>query len=91
MKALTQPDDGEVLATRKGKVARRCLKEAWCKLTTRRTGIGYRGIPNRASKQMIAKRIVIKGWGCRSGEDVKKEIELTLGDLHCVLERTEKS
>jgi hypothetical protein len=35
---------------------------------------------------MIAKRIVIKGWGCRSGECVRKEIELTLGDLQCVLE-----
>ena len=35
---------------------------------------------------MIAKCIVIKDWGCRSGEDVRKEIELTLGDLHCVLE-----
>jgi len=23
---------------------------------------------------------------CRSGEDVRKEIELTLGGLHCVLE-----
>jgi hypothetical protein len=33
---------------------------------------------------MIAKRIVIKDWGCRSGEDVRKEIELTLGDLHVV-------
>lgn len=33
---------------------------------------------------MIAKRIVIKGWGCRSGECVRKEIELTLGGLHIV-------
>jgi len=33
---------------------------------------------------MIAKRIVIKGWGCRSGECVRKAIELTLGDLHAV-------
>ena len=33
---------------------------------------------------MIAKRIVIKGWGCRSGEYVTKAIELTLGDLHAV-------
>jgi hypothetical protein len=33
---------------------------------------------------VIAKRIVIKDWGCRSGEDVRKEIELTLGDLHAV-------
>jgi hypothetical protein len=33
---------------------------------------------------MMAKRIVIKGWGCRSGECVRKAIELTLGDLHVV-------
>jgi hypothetical protein len=33
---------------------------------------------------MIAKRIVIKDWGCRSGEAVRKDIELTLGDLHAV-------
>ena len=33
---------------------------------------------------MIAKRIVIKDWGCRSGECVRKAIELTLGDLHVV-------
>ena len=33
---------------------------------------------------MMAKRIVIKDWGCRSGECVRKAIKLTLGDLHAV-------
>lgn len=32
----------------------------------------------------MVKRIVIKGWGCRSGGCVRKAIELTLGDLHAV-------
>ena len=36
-----QPDGGEALAKRKGVTARDCLKEAWSKVATRRTEIGY--------------------------------------------------
>ena len=43
-----------------------------------------RGIRCRASGQMIAKPISIKGTGCKSGGCVRKAVELTSGDLLCV-------
>jgi hypothetical protein len=45
-----------------------------------------RGIRCRASEQMIAKPISIKGTGCRSGGCALKAVELTSGDLPFVLE-----
>ena len=53
-----------------------------------------RGIRCRASEQMIAKPISIKGTGCRSGGRVRKAVELTSGDLPFVPEsglRVERS
>ena len=40
-----------------------------------------RGIRCRASEQLIAKRISIKGTGCKFGGCVRKAVELTSGDL----------
>jgi hypothetical protein len=40
-KSSTQPDGGEGLAKRKGVAARRGLKEAWSKCTSRWTRTGY--------------------------------------------------
>jgi hypothetical protein len=40
-----------------------------------------RGIRCRASGQMTAKPISIKGTGCKSGGCVRKAVELTSGDL----------
>jgi hypothetical protein len=45
-----------------------------------------RGIRCRASGQMIAKPISIKGTGCRSGGCALKAVELTSGDLPFVLD-----
>jgi hypothetical protein len=45
-----------------------------------------RGIRCRASEQMIAKPISIKGAGCRSGGCALKAVELTSGDLSFVRE-----
>ena len=42
------------------------------------------GIRCRASEQLIAKRISIKGTGCKFGGCVRKAVELTSGDLLCV-------
>ena len=42
------------------------------------------GTRGRASGQMIAKPISIKGPGCKSGGCVRKAVELTSGDLPCV-------
>ena len=44
-----------------------------------------RGIRCRASGQMTAKPISIKGTGCKSGGCVRKAVELTSGDLPFVL------
>jgi hypothetical protein len=44
-----------------------------------------RGIRCRASEQLIAKRISIKGTGCKFGGCVRKAVELTSGDLPFVL------
>ena len=43
-----------------------------------------RGIRCRASGQLIAKPISIKGTGCKFGGCVRKAVELTSGDLLCV-------
>ncbi len=43
-----------------------------------------RGIRRRASEQMIAKPISIKGAGCKSGGCAAKAVELTSGDLPLV-------
>ena len=40
-----------------------------------------RGIRCRASGQLTAKPISIKGTGCKSGGCVRKAVELTSGDL----------
>jgi hypothetical protein len=45
-----------------------------------------RGIRCRASGQLIAKRISIKGTGCKFGGCVRKAVELTSGDLSFVQE-----
>ena len=45
-----------------------------------------RGMRRRASGQMTAKPISIKGAGCRSGGCVRKAVELTSGDLPFVPE-----
>ena len=48
----------------------------------------------RASGQLTAKRISIKGTGCKSGGCVRKAVELTSGDLPFVPEsglRVERS
>ena len=45
-----------------------------------------RGIRCRASGQMTAKRISIKGTGCKFGGCVRKVVELTSGDLPFVPE-----
>ena len=53
-----------------------------------------RGIRCRASEQLIAKRISIKGTGCKFGGCVRKAVELTSGDLLFVPEsglRVERS
>ena len=45
-----------------------------------------RGIRCRASGQLIAKPISIKGTGCKFGGCVRKAVELTSGDLPFVVE-----
>ena len=45
-----------------------------------------RGIRRRASGQMTAKPISIKGAGCKFGGCARKAIELTSGDLPLVAE-----
>ena len=45
-----------------------------------------RGIRCRASGQLRAKPISIKGTGCKFGGCVRKAVELTSGDLSFVLE-----
>ena len=45
-----------------------------------------RGIRCRASGHMTAKRISIKGTGCKSGGCVRKAVEITSGDLPFVPE-----
>ena len=44
------------------------------------------GIRCRASEQLSAKRISIKGTGCKFGGGVRKAVELTSGDLPFVPE-----
>lgn len=45
-----------------------------------------RGIQCRTSWQLTTKSISIKGTGCKSGGCVRKAVELTSGDLLCVLD-----
>jgi hypothetical protein len=45
-----------------------------------------RGIRCRASGQLIAKPISIKGTGCKFGDCVRKAVELTSGGLPLVSE-----
>ena len=45
-----------------------------------------RGIRRRASRQVTAKPISIKGAGCKFGGCVRKAVELTSGDLPLVPE-----
>ena len=47
-----------------------------------------RGIRCRTSWQVTTKSISIKGTGCKSGGCVRKAVELTSGDLPCVVEIT---
>lgn len=47
-----------------------------------------RGIRRRASWQMTTKPISIKDAGCKSGGCAPKAVELTSGDLWCVVEFT---
>jgi len=44
------------------------------------------GIRCRASGQLTAKPISIKGTGCKSGGCARKAVELTSGDLFTVVE-----
>jgi hypothetical protein len=83
-KSPAQPDGGEVLAKRKGVSARRRLKEAWSKTTTRRTEIGYEaGRSGRASGRLRSP-YPSSDRPCRSGGCVAKAVELTSGDLRGV-------
>jgi hypothetical protein len=67
-----------------GEANRRSLplsKEAWSKIATRRTEIGYRGRAGRTSVLEIAKSKSIKGQSCRSGGCARKAVGLTPRDL----------
>jgi hypothetical protein len=43
-----------------------------------------RGLPSRTSEQLIAKSIVVKGWGGKFGGRAGKAVDLTSGDLRRV-------
>ena len=70
-----------MIAKWKGVVARRGLKEARSKRTSRCTRTGSEAYGGRTSGLMIAKSISIKGTGCKFGGCVRKAVELTSGDL----------
>jgi hypothetical protein len=70
---------------RKGRVARRGLKEAWSKHASRWTRTGFEAY-GAASGQRIAKPTSIKGTGGKSGGCAWKANELTWGDLLHVTE-----
>lgn len=57
------------------------MKEVWSKAASRRTEIGYKAEVVRASKQVIAKPITVKGLYSKSGDCAAKVVELTPGDL----------
>ena len=79
-----------MIAKRKGVVARRGLKEAWSKRTSRCTRTGSEAYGAGRAGIVTAKSISIKGTGCKFGGCVRKAVELTSGDLPFVLEfRTE--
>ena len=74
-----------MIAKRKGVVARRGLKEAWSKRTSRCTRTRFEAYGCRTNGLAPMKSISIKGTGCRSGGCVRKAVELTSGDLPFVL------
>jgi hypothetical protein len=83
-----------VIAKRKGDAARRGLKEAWSKRTSRCTRTGSEAGSDWTSWRMTTKSISIKGVGCKFGNCVRKAVELTSGDLTFVVEsllRAERS
>ena len=81
-----------MIAKRKGVVARRGLKEAWSKRTSRCTKTGSEAYG--AGRVVTTKSISIKSTGCKFGGCVRKAVELTSGDLPFVLDsglRVERS
>ena len=85
-KSSSQRDGREVIAKRKGRVARRGLKEARSKHVSRWTRTGFEAGGVRASWPMAAKPISIKSAACKSGGCAWKASELTSGDLLHVTE-----
>jgi len=88
-KSSSQPDGGEVIAKRKGEItpaARRGLKEARSKDASRWTRTGYEAGSVRASWQLAAKPLSIKGTECKSSGCASKAVELTSGVLPSVLD-----
>ena len=76
-----------MIAHRKGVTVRERLKEAGVEQTYEPMYKNrIRGIRCRASEQLIAKPISIKGTGCKFGGCVRKVVELTSGDLPLVRE-----
>jgi hypothetical protein len=73
-----------VLAKRKGVSARRRLKEAWSKATTRCTKTGYEAGPSGRASGGSRSPLPSSGGPCRSGGCVVKAVELTSGDLRDV-------
>ena len=83
-----------MIATRKGVVARRGLKEAWSKDASRWTRTGHEAYGAGRAGQVTAKSISIKGTGCKFGGCALKAVELTSGGLPHVPEsglRAERS
>ncbi len=74
-----------MIAKRKGVVARRGLKEAWSKRTSRCIRTGSEAYGAGRAGTLIAKSISINGTECTSGGCVRKAVELTSGDLPFVL------
>jgi len=88
-KSSTQPDGGEGLVKRKGEItlaARRGLKEAWSKDTSRGTRTGYETYGDGRAGNGTTKPISIKCTGGKSGGCVSKAVELSSGDLRHVTE-----
>ena len=82
----SQRDGREVIAKRKGRVARRGLKEAWSKRASRWTRIGFEAGGAGAKRQVTTKPISIKGTGGKSDGCARKVIELTSGEPLRVME-----
>ena len=73
-------------AKRKGVSARRRLKEAWSKTTTRRTETGYEAARVGRADDLPRSPHPSRARGCRSGGCAVKAVELTSGDLRRVSE-----